>query len=111
MLTENYIAGNQGIPNYIVTLAEAATFAFSLVGMFVAISLYLFFKKDKTELSSRLRCEYITDFWLFVTLAVMGFALYFNMPLIVKIDVILRPFVMVANIYAMWRLYKHFKDM
>lgn len=110
---QNYIVPDSVlfIPHEIVTAAEAFTFFLSVLGMAISFYLYRFFKNDKRELSRRLSVEYMTDFWLFVTLAVMGFALYYNLPLIVKADVVVRPFVIAANIWAMWRLYKHYKSM
>lgn len=108
MTTQDYIAKAPIIPEYILTAHELFTVIISIVG--IGISLYLsnFFRKDKSALSVKLYHEYITDFLACVVMLIMGLSLYFNMPLAVKMAVLIRPYVLLLNVVAMVRLYKHF---
>lgn len=108
---ESYIAYWAAVPDWMVQAAELTTIALSIVGLFVSLMLTNFFGKDSRTLSQRLRSEYFTDFLGFVVLLVMGYALFFNMPWLVKIDVIVRPFVVLLNILAMVRLYLHYRKL
>ena len=109
MLMTDYIAVTPpSIPEWLVVLAEQATIATSLLGMVVAAHLVGFFGKSRNRLATKLKFEYFTDMLGFLVLFVMGTALYLNLPWLVKVDVIVRPFVVCLNIYAMWRLYSHY---
>lgn len=94
--------------NQIGNIAEFITIILSLVGLLISFQLTLFFAKGDT-LAQRLKSEYFTDFLGFAVLFFMGVGLFFNWPLLVKIDVIIRPFVVLLNLIAMRRLYEHYK--
>lgn len=110
MKVDDYIAqAPDYIPEQLILVAEASTIAVSLIGAVIALLLTFFFQKSKGGLATRLRCEYFTDFLGFMVLLVMGIGLYCNFAWLVKMDVIVRPFVVCMNIYAMYRLYKYYK--
>ena len=110
--SESYIVPDVvEIPAWMVDAAEFTTIWLSLIGMVISLFLTLYFHKGRGELATRLRCEYFTDFLTFVVLLVMGFGLYYQLSWLVKIDVVVRPFVVTLNIYAMWRLYRHYRKL
>lgn len=112
MITGDYIATTPEIPNELILFAEAFTVFTSMVGMLVALKLALFFNYDKKKpLAERLRSEYFTDFLLFFVTLCMALSLYYDSAFSVKVVVIIRPFVHLLNIYAMWRLYKHYRQL
>ncbi len=112
MTRDDYIAESPFLPEWVLTYSEMFTVATSLCGMATAGVLAIFFLRSKKHsLGSRLSLEYLTDFLLFVVTFMMGLALYMDSALFVKWVVVIRPFVHLLNIYAMYRLYKHYRSL
>lgn len=111
MVNDYIVKTPMDVPMWIVEVAELSTIWLSLIGMCVSLFLTFYFRKGKGVLAERLKCEYFTDFLTFVVLLLMGIGLYFHLSWLVKLDVVIRPFVVAANIYAMWRLYNHYRKL
>ena len=106
----SYIADTpEYLPEIILTGSEILTIVMSLLGILVSLKLACFFSDCSKPLAKRLKYEYVTDFLSFLVLFTMGTALFLNWDALVKIDVIIRPFVVFLNILAMWRLYNHYR--
>lgn len=109
MLSNDYISDIPDIPNWLVTSAEFLTILVSLAGIIVALHHASFFSRDNKVLSLRIKNVFLSDAAVYLVTLVMGVALYYNWPYLVKIDVIIRPFVLAVNVWVSVRLYKHYR--
>lgn len=80
--------------------AEWLTVIVSLAGMYAAMRYYIKLKKVKTDTARGFRRIFATDFGVYAVTLVMGLALFYDWPLVVQIDVIVRPFVLMLNVGA-----------
>lgn len=110
MVKDDYIAKVAEIPEWVLTKAEFLTIVVSIAGIIVALHHTHFFNRDDAGLSKRMRDVFLTDAFVYLVTLVMGVALFFNAAWLVKIDVIIRPFVLILNVIATVRLYRHYKQ-
>ena len=98
------------IPEHIGTAAEFLTIIFSAIGAAVALHHAKFFRGQESTLVARLKDVFFTDALVYLITLVMGVGLYWNLNLLVKYDILIRPLVLLMNIIATIRLYKHYKQ-
>lgn len=109
MTTEDYIASVPNIPEWLLTFSELLTVAVSMCGIIACLHHAVFFKPSASGLASRLRNVFLTDAGVYLVTLVMGIGLYYNWALLVKYDVVIRPFVLIANVVASVSLYAHYR--
>lgn len=90
-------------------IAELATIIVSLVGMLYALKHVRFFDYSEKVTSRRVRKVFLTDAGVYLVTLLMGIGLFFDFDLLVRYDVVVRPFMLLANVVASVRLYTHFK--
>lgn len=93
----------------LIDFSELLTVIVSLFGMIICFFHALFFEGAKDKFSKKLKRVFYTDAAVYLVTFVMGVALFFNMYWLVHADVVVRPFVLILNVYASLRLYKHYK--
>jgi len=103
-------------PDWLVTSAEVATMVVAFAGMAIALRYAVLFNADRKNLTgdqretaTKLHHLFLSDFGVYLVTFVMGFALYFNMPNLVKFDVIIRPFALLLNVSISILFFKHIK--
>jgi len=113
---DDYIMPNGIFPDWLITSAEFATMLVAFIGMVIALRYAILFNADRKNLtgeqrktSTKLQHLFLSDFGVYLVTFVMGFALYFNMPNLVKFDVIIRPFALLLNVSISILFFKHIK--
>lgn len=86
------------------------TFILSGIGLCGTLSLWFFIKKSAQELSQSLASVYFWDALRFLFTMFFGLAGWINAPpWFWNVFYYGRPFVLLFSIYALWRLYVHFR--
>jgi len=91
--------------------SEWLTIVVSSVGIFVCLRHALFFNRSRNKTSKKVKKVFLTDAAVYLVTFLMGVGLYFNLPVLVHYDIIIRPFVLILNIVATVALYIHFKKL
>jgi len=91
------------------TVSEALTIIFAVPAFYYTLRLATFFIKSDKQLSKFLKHEYWSDFLLYIVTFSIGAALFFNNDISFYTLVILRPWVILLNVLALRKLYRHLK--
>lgn len=89
---------------------ELLTVFISLIGISVTYLHFHFFKTSDLPLSKRIKLVFLSDSLVYLVTFLMGIGLFFNLSALVHYDIIIRPFVLMLNVYATIRLFYHFKS-
>lgn len=108
MTSKDYITKSY-IPEDLLTVAEFLTAIAFFWVMWEVAKLCVFFWDDKSKLARLKTWEFLTDGLMALVTVGMGVALFFDHSGSVKILVLFRPLVGVANAIALRRLYNHFR--
>lgn len=90
-------------------LAEYATIFISIFGIIIALRHGCFFSRSQDKTSIRIRRVFVTDALIYAVTLAMGIGLAFELKTVVHYDIIIRPLALALNVYASWRLFRHFQ--
>ena len=89
---------------------EGLTVLVSTLGVLATYLHFRFFKNSDLRLSKRIKLVFLSDSLVYLVTFLMGIGLFFNLSALVHYDIIIRPFVLMLNVYATIRLFYHFKS-
>ena len=89
--------------------SQFLTIIFAGLGMYYTYKLAMFFVRSNKELSTFLKAEYWSDLLLYLVTLLIGVALFLDISSAVWALVLLRPWVVLLNVFALRKLYRHLK--
>lgn len=88
------------------TKAELLTIIISIIGIAICGYHIQFLQRARAEITDRLSWVFATDAAVYVVTMVMGIGLFCDLKWLVVADVIIRPAILLANVFASISLYK-----
>ena len=95
--------------SYIEFWVELITILVALAGVIISGTHAIYYSKIKEVFARRLRDNFFWDAALYAVTFVMGFALFTDTLWLVRIDMVIRPIVIIIAVVASVRLYNHYK--
>lgn len=96
-------------PEWVLIFSEVSTVLVAAWLAYEAGKLALFFISGEGKIAQLLKTEFVTDLLQALVTLAMGVGLLLNDTFFVQSIVVLRPWVLLLNIYALRKLLKHYK--
>lgn len=99
----------EGVYGHVELLVESATIIISFAGACISATHARYYSKIEGDFAKKLRDNFFWDMAIYATIFVMGIALFMDMDWLARVDIIIRPFVLLMAVIASVRLYRHYK--
>ena len=95
--------------SYIEFWVELLTVIVAFAGILISATHAIYYSKIKRKFADKLRDNFFWDAALYAVTFIMGAALFMDALWLVRIDMVIRPLVMIMSVVASVRLYQHYK--
>lgn len=91
--------------------AGIITIVISTAGLFVALSHFVFFNKSNNKLAKKIKTVFLADAMIYMITGIFGVWAYLEWSFETAIFFqYVRIPILLLNVWASWRLYKHYKN-